>query len=225
MIRCLLFYLLLLCSLDWIHTASFSLNAGTSTQKSAKKDDSSTKKNILESSSTYDDAQEKDSETDDEMYDDFDDDLEYSTSLKTKLVRSLRSIKKYSTVLIAGLSVCVVGYVYWYKIWPFAPRTQAQANHSPQQSNVTSAVDKDENLVDENRQSKVSGHTKNSTEKDAEEYTMNSQQEPINKPIHIKDIIFEQKASSSYEDSQEVIPAHVLKPNEELAQFITSLEE
>lgn len=55
-------------------------------------------------------------------------DLEFEPSFHTKIIRAIRSVKKYKTLIIAGFTIGTLTCLYWYKIWPFS--TNAVANNT-----------------------------------------------------------------------------------------------
>ncbi|HTM05779.1 MAG TPA: hypothetical protein VL201_00905 [Patescibacteria group bacterium] len=77
-------------------------------------------KNISSEDKHFDDDNDDDNnEQFNEKEDDFYDNLKNKTSFRIQLSRSMRTIKKHATIIACALSLCAVGYVYWYKLWPF----------------------------------------------------------------------------------------------------------
>ena len=126
----MVFYLLfcLLCiPFNMVYGASLALNTMPKAYQGMQKSslsNTTTKEPEIESLNDDNDNLE---ETEFDEADEFDD-LDFKPSLRTKIVRALRSVKQYSSIIIAGATICTLTYLYWYKIWPFS--TNAVANNT-----------------------------------------------------------------------------------------------
>jgi hypothetical protein len=147
----LLLFCLLFCQSYVIQSAPFTFKEITNTKEPSKL--------TQPASSDEDDYDADDEQSDDD--DDFYTDLDTKASFRTKLTRTMRSIKKHTTLIISTVGFCVVGYMYWYKIWPFSktlPATESSnttaetsvnpAQESNQESNKKPVLlNKEENIT------------------------------------------------------------------------------
>lgn len=113
-------FLLLFCisflQLNLLSATSFAFNPMSNTHQSTKNTSSVVDGTNEDKHTSADKDEFAFADDEDELYTS----LKNKTSFRAKAVRTMRSIKKHSALLVVTAIACAVAYAYWYNIWPFS---------------------------------------------------------------------------------------------------------